>query len=110
MKILPSVLPDSKIVKKIHCGRTKSEALTANVLCPHSIEMVTNELNIPNNIFYSVSTDASNRGNLKLYPLALRYFSKSVGTKNRVIDFYACPEETSDSILVIYLQDLNRIK
>ena len=41
---------------------------------------------------------SSNRGNLKLYPLALRYFSKPVGTKNRVIDFYTCPEETSDSI------------
>ena len=98
MKILPGVFPDSKIAKKIHCGRTKSEALIAKVLSPHSIEMVTNELNIPKSIFYSVSTDASNKGNLKHYPLALRYFSKSFGTKNRVIDFYVCSEETSDSI------------
>ncbi|KAI6656015.1 hypothetical protein LOD99_1749 [Oopsacas minuta] len=98
MKILPGVFPDSKIAKKIHCGRTKSEALIANVLCPHSIEVVTNELNIPKNIFYLISTDASNKGNLKHYPLAVRYFSKSFGTKNRVIDFYVCSEETSDSI------------
>ena len=98
MKIIPAVFPDSKIAKKIHCGRTKSEALIANVLCPHSIEMVTNEMNFPKSIFYSVSTDASNKGNLKHYPLALRYFLKSFGTKNRVIDFYVCSEETSDSI------------
>ena len=98
MKIVPAVFPDSKIAKKIHCGRTKFEALIANVLCPHSIEMVTNEMNFPKSIFYSDSTDASNKGNLKHCPLALRYFSKSFGNKNRVIDFYVCSEETSDSI------------
>ena len=46
VKILPGVFPDSKIAKKIHCGRTKSEALIANVLCPHSMDMAINELKI----------------------------------------------------------------
>ena len=72
--------------------------------------MVTNGMKFPKSIFYSVSTDASNKGNLKYYPLALRYFSKSFGSKNRVIDFYVCSEELLILFLAKYFQDLNIIK
>ena len=81
LKLQPIICPDSKITRKIHCSRTKTEALISNVLCPHSIELTVNELNFPKSIPYSVSTDASNNWNLKRYPLAVRYFLNYMGKK-----------------------------
>lgn len=69
-KLYPNIFPDSKLALKVHCGRTKREAIVRNILCPKSLEMVLNELKTNNeSIFFSIATDASNNGNRKLFPI-----------------------------------------
>jgi hypothetical protein len=63
------VFTDSKLVSKIHCGHMKAEALVENVLAPHSLQLVLK--NVGSGPF-SVACDASNKGNLKLYPVVIR--------------------------------------
>lgn len=96
-KLACRIFSDSKISKKIACGRTKAEALVENVLGPHSVELVLKELKEDSKP-YSISTDASNKGNLKMYPVSVRFFSKENGVTDRLIDFYEDFDESSDGI------------
>ena len=48
--------------------------------------------------FFSVGTDASNKGNKKLYPIVVRYFSKTCGAVDAVLDFYNDSNESSEAI------------
>jgi hypothetical protein len=48
--------------------------------------------------FYSLSNDASNRGNKKLFPVAVRYWTPKNGIEYKVLDFYDDPDETSAGI------------
>jgi len=95
IKLIQQLFYDSKIAKRIHCGRTKMEAIAKNVLCPLSIE---NHLKKVKGKKFSISSDASNRGNIKLYPIGIQYFDKSIGIQNFVLDFYEDPNETSNAI------------
>ncbi len=88
---------DSKISKKIHCARTKITAIAENVLAPHSIERHIKALK---NKKFSISTDASNKGNVKLFPIALQYFDKEKGIINFVLDFYEDSDESSQAIFI----------
>ncbi len=47
---------------------------------------------------FSLSTDASNKGNIKLYPIAIQYFTKEKGIISFVLNFYEDPNETSFAI------------
>lgn len=49
-------------------------------------------------MIFSISTDASNRGNVKLIPLILTYFILEEGTKNKIINFYSDDYESSAEI------------
>lgn len=73
-KLLGYIFKDSIIAPKIHCERTKVEALVVNVLGPYSLEIALKNLG---NSYYSIATDASNKGNLKMFPMCVRYFNKS---------------------------------
>jgi hypothetical protein len=95
VKLAQLIFPDSKISKKLHCGRTKLEAIALNVLSPHSIEIHLNKLE---NKSFSISTDASNKGNIKLFPVAIQYFTIEEGIQNFVLDFYEDSNETSEAI------------
>jgi hypothetical protein len=48
--------------------------------------------------FYSLASDASNRGNKKLFPVAFRYRTPKNGVENKVLDFYDDPVETCAGI------------
>ncbi|KAL4099097.1 hypothetical protein QTP88_023584 [Uroleucon formosanum] len=89
---------DAILAKKIRLGRTKMEALVQNVLCPFAIEVPLKKLKYPINLPFSLSTDASNKGNRKLFPLAVRFFDLEKGAKDYLLDFYEEPDETSESI------------
>jgi hypothetical protein len=47
--------------------------LVQKVLAPHCVEIVMNDLK--DETFFSVATDASNKGNIKCYPIQVKYFS-----------------------------------
>jgi len=68
IKLDPVIYLDSAaIAKKLACGRTKSEAIVTNVLTPESVEMIMN--NLSDDRYFSLSTDASNMKNRKLFPV-----------------------------------------
>lgn len=76
-KLLKNYFSDSTLASKIHCGRTKITALVENVLGPYSIELVLKQLK---DTYFSIATDASNKGNNKFFPVAIRFFNKNIGT------------------------------
>lgn len=95
-KMLPKILPDSDIAKKISCGRTKASSITEGVLAPKSQELLLKDLETAH--FFSIASDASNKGNKKFFPLAVRYFSATEGIKHGLLDFYKDDNETSAAI------------
>ncbi|XP_050776320.1 uncharacterized protein LOC127032781 isoform X4 [Gopherus flavomarginatus] len=94
-KLYPSIFADSKIASKIHCGRRKAEALIENVLAPHSLKLAVQDIG---SISFSIVTDASNKGNTKLFPVAVHYFNKDKGSCTCIIDFLEDADETSEAI------------
>ena len=105
MKLNAQVYTDSKLANKLQCGRTKAEAVVCNVLCPHSIEVVVKDIKFPESKWFSISTDASNKGNLKFFPVVVQYFlTKEI--KNAIIDLHQRNNETAESISAMLLETL----
>ncbi|KAG6438962.1 hypothetical protein O3G_MSEX000365 [Manduca sexta] len=96
-KLSKTLYVDSKIANKIRLARTKMEALVTEVLGPYSVENVINDLN--DNVFFCLQTDASNKKNIKLFPLVVQYFSINEGIQNKLLDFYENSNESADGML-----------
>ncbi|XP_054834912.1 uncharacterized protein LOC129329386 [Eublepharis macularius] len=93
-KSLSRILPDSEVARKMSCGRTKATSIAESVLAPKSQELLLKDLEeVP---FFSVGSDAFNKGNKNFFPVTVRYFSATEGIKHGLLDFYT--ESTSDSI------------
>jgi len=88
------LFPDSNIVKKIHCARTKTIAIAKNILAPHSIDNDVTRL-ISNDQIFSISTDASNKVNLKMFPIVIQYYTVDEELVDFVLDLFKDPKETS---------------
>ena len=95
MKLNKKLFSDSDNAKKVHCGRTKAEAIVENVLAPQSLKMVLEEMH---DVAFAVATDASNHGNRKMFPVAVQYFHCKKGVQNKLIDFYEDPDETAEAV------------
>lgn len=95
-KVVPKIYVDSKIASKMSCGRTKAAAIARNVLGPFSQDLVLQELKEVG--YYSISSDASNIGNIKTYPYAIQYFHPRVGICRKLLDFYEDSKEKSIDI------------
>lgn len=95
--LLRSILPDSEIAQKISCARTKTEAIVSNVWAPYAIEILVNDLkNIP---YVSVSTDSTNHGNIKVFPIVVQYFDHTQdGTQVKLLDLQDTKNEKSETI------------
>ncbi|GFT49951.1 uncharacterized protein TNCV_4175791 [Trichonephila clavipes] len=77
-------------------GRTKCTALVNQVLFPYSMELVQKDLK--NDVPFSVATDELNKGNRKIFPVAIQYFSPKSGICHKILDFYEDSFEDSTSI------------
>jgi len=102
MKLNAVIFSDSAVAKKLMCGRTKAEALVTNVLAPKSVELILADLSesingglVPN---FSISTDASNMKNRKLFPVCVQYFSAEAGIKKKLLDFVELNDEHSAEV------------
>jgi len=84
-KLCPVIFGNSKICSKISLGKTEAASLVHNVLAPASTEEPIEKLKSV--IFYSISTDASNHGNIKLFPLIVRFYYPTDGMRTYLLDF-----------------------
>ena len=55
---------------------------------------------------FSVSVDASNHNELKLFPLVIRFFNAKVGVRVRLLNLRSMPNETSQQIIDFILTSL----
>lgn len=108
IKLNSHVYRDSHLAKKVHCGRTKAEAIIENCLGPKSVEKVLEEMGAGTESSqpFSILCDASNKGNQKLFPIAVRYFSIKSGIQNKLLDFVENSDESSLSITNTILKTL----
>jgi hypothetical protein len=75
------LFPDSDIVKKLSCGRTKAEAIVTGVLAPASVDVSLGilhrnmiEINEEDlTPYFSNASDASNHGSSKMFPVAIKF-------------------------------------
>lgn len=95
-KLFRTIFPDSEVAKKIACGRTKATTICENVIAPLSQEILLSELQ--DSTYFSIGTDSSNKGNLKMFPVTVQWFSLKDGLKQGLLDFYQDPAETSEAI------------
>ncbi|CAH2088722.1 unnamed protein product [Euphydryas editha] len=96
VKLNKIIYIDSKTATNIRLARTKMEALVTEVLGPHALQTVLDELN--QGVFYCIQSDASNRKNIKLFPLVAQYFTVENGIQNKLIDFYENHDESADGM------------
>jgi hypothetical protein len=92
--------------KKFHLGKTKSETLVLNVLAPLAMEELKDDLN--SSSFISVSMDTSNKKEIKLVPIVVRYFLPESGVCVKLLDFKSVPGETAN-ILSNHLMEVLKV-
>ena len=85
---------------KFALRRTKCEAVLTNCFAPIIAAELRQELNKASSI--SASTDASNRKEIKIVPVVVRYFVSDVGVKVKHLDFKSLRGITA-AILIEYL-------
>lgn len=85
------------IMPKFTCARTKCESIVTDVFAPYIREELEKHLNDCH--FVTLMTDASNHGNIKMFPVLVRYFSENEGTKVRMLDLTSQDGEKSDMIV-----------
>lgn len=87
-------------LKIFSCSHTKCQAITS-VFGRHAQEILLNDLADCN--YVSIYTDASNVGNIKLFPVLARYFHPLTGAHVKVLDITSQPGETSTIISELIL-------
>lgn len=76
-------------------GGTKAEAVLKDVLAPKAVGDVFKALTFDKPLPFSIQTDASNKCNRIMFPLAVQYFSPECGVTNKMLDFM----ENADELL-----------
>jgi hypothetical protein len=100
------LFPDSDIVKKLSCRRTKAEAIVTAVLASAPVDdslgiLHRNMIEIEEEDltpYFSIASDASNHGSSKMFPVAIKFWTPQDGMHNRVLDFYSDSEESAETI------------
>lgn len=92
----------SQIIKRcfklntFSCARTKSEAIVCNVFAPFALKLLQEELE--DTAFICLTTDASNHGNIKMFPVIVRFFNPKIGVRVKILGFSAEQGETGKMI------------
>ena len=106
-KLIPKLFNDSKIATQYSSARIKTTCLINQVLGPHSIDLICKELESCS--FYSISTDASNHKNEKMFSLLIHYYSKT-GINIKLLKLENLRGETSDVVVNFCIQVLKDLK
>ena len=94
--LFKAMFSDSSIAKKFSSARTKVASIITGVLAPLAQKTILSELGTQP---FSISVDASNHDELKLFPLVIRYFNAKVGVRVRLLDLQSLPSESSSQIV-----------
>ncbi|XP_055307724.1 uncharacterized protein LOC129571876 [Sitodiplosis mosellana] len=78
------------------CSETKAEAIATGVLAPMAIDMLLKEIRDVN--FLTFCLDSSSKGNFKVLPVLVRYFSHETGTHTKLIDAFQLDDETGETL------------
>lgn len=108
VKLNKMIYADSKTVLNTKLGRTKMEALLLEVLGSLALQEVLNDLEDPD-LFYCLQIDASNRKNVKLFPLVVQYFTVKEGVNNYLLDFNENADESADGMFKAVSDSLSKI-
>uniref|UniRef100_A0A914WM39 Uncharacterized protein n=2 Tax=Plectus sambesii TaxID=2011161 RepID=A0A914WM39_9BILA len=100
-----TMFSDSDVAKKFSCGQDKTKVILTGVLAPYSVECLLKELGSQP---FSISTDASNHKEIKLFPLVIRYFTASKGVQVRLLDMESLPGEDSTMVANFIAQVLGK--
>lgn len=107
-KLNEAIYFDSDVAKKISSARTKTHSIINNVIAPHALN-VTMEA-VSGISCFGVSTDASNHGNIKMFPIVIQYFDyKLGGLKTKVIELKSTPNETSETVAQYITETLQHL-
>lgn len=92
----------AKLIKKLFepkfsGARTKTEAVIVNVISPYIFEKLLKDLKDAN--FLTLTIDSSNRKEVKLTPVCVRYFNQNEGVNVKLLFFDELPGETSDILV-----------
>lgn len=77
IKVDKLIYADSKTATNIKLARTKMEALVMEVLGPHALESVVNDLK-DENMYFCLQTETHQIKKIKLFPLAIIPFSSPI--------------------------------
>uniref|UniRef100_H3AWU7 HAT C-terminal dimerisation domain-containing protein n=1 Tax=Latimeria chalumnae TaxID=7897 RepID=H3AWU7_LATCH len=101
VKLMQKIFNDSgSIGKKFSCGRTQAESIVKNVLAPKAVSQVLLALSGDGKpLPFAIQTDASNKGNRKIFPIAVQFFTPQNSLLNRMIDFVENPDESANGIV-----------
>lgn len=104
-KLLTKMFNDSETAKRISSARTKTRSISHNVIAPYCIQITLESLvNIP---FISVSSDGSNHGALKMFPLLVQFFDPKTGINTKMVNLETLPNETAETISEYIIKSLN---
>lgn len=99
MKLNSELYDDSKIAPKISCKRNKFTAIVCNVLSKEALRIVLDDLKHHDpSLFFCLQIDASNRKNMKMFPLSVQYFNKKYGLRTCLVDFFENANESADGM------------
>lgn len=98
----------SKLISKLfennfRLARTKCEAVIVNVIEPMIFQQLCKDLHNAN--FVTISTDCSNRNEIKAMPCVVRYFIPTYGVKVKLLEFQTVTGETA-AILTDHLMSV----
>lgn len=102
----------SKLIKTVYgepdfaCGATKTTAIISGVFEPMIQNQIEEELKQAH--FVSISTDASNRKEIKMFPVIFRYYLPKEGVKTRLVELKSLPGERATQIVELLSETMEK--
>lgn len=87
----------------------RAEAVAKDVLAPKAVGNVLKALTSDKPLPFSIETDAPNKGNRKMFPLAVQYLSPECGVTNKMLDFMENADESAAGIVALIKQSLENL-
>jgi hypothetical protein len=90
-----TMFDDSQVAKKFASAPTKTTKIVTRVLAPFSVEKLLQDIGFQP---FSLSIDASNHKEIKLFPVIIRFFSSRLGVQVRLLDMQSLPGEDAQLV------------